>query len=175
MYEPRESRDGSHCHPRACATPLGTPAGTKIPPGSDGLCPVLTGCPHFCSSRSPPIAPRHFSLKKSCITQDGDLAVVAKGFCSCWQSSPLVSPSVGPCPALVAAGSCGELRKVADAPAALGDANYHTSVARGHVKPHHRHQSGRAGWTGEVRTSLSCDSGWPRAITGGTEGQCPKP
>ena len=110
---------------------------------------MLAGRPRFWSSWSPPIALHHFSLEKSHVTGDGDLVVVAKGFGSCWQMSPLASPSVGSCPAVAAAGSCGELGKAADAPAAPGDANYHAGGSRSHMKLCHQHQPGRAGWTRE--------------------------
>lgn len=41
-----------------------------------------------------------------------------------------------------------------------GDDNYRAGGPHSHVKPRHYYQSGRAGRTGEARTSLSHDSGW---------------
>lgn len=92
----QESRDMGHQHHRACVTLLGTPAGTKLPPG-DTL-PAESGFA-WCSLAahvSGPPGPHLlyciiFSLKKSHVTGDGDLVVVAKGFGSCCQRSPLAS------------------------------------------------------------------------------------
>lgn len=149
----QESRNMGHQHHRACVTLLGTLAGTKLPPG-DTL-PAESGfawCSPAAHVSSPPgphlLCCIIFSLKKSHVTGDGDLVVVAKGFGSCWQRSPLASLSVRSCPATSAAGSCRELGNAADVLVALGDANYHAGGPRGLVKLCHQHQTGRAGWTG---------------------------